>query len=89
MSKVSKIQWPVSIPLGGKPMPEFSIDKDIEHYIADMSTYLGQYQKIPKIQKAKLILTGVKGEARDIIMGYANKEVNTTGKILKILKNEF
>ena len=35
-SKVSKIQWPVSIQLGGMPMPEFSIDKDIEHYIADM-----------------------------------------------------
>jgi hypothetical protein len=46
-------------------------------------------QQLPEIQKAKLILTGVKGEARDVIMGYADKEVNTTGKILKILKNEF
>jgi len=88
-SKVSKIQWPVSIPLGGMPMPEFSIDKDIEHYIADMSTYLGQYQQLPELQKAKLVITGVKGEARDVIMGYADKEVNTTRKIIKILKNEF
>jgi hypothetical protein len=68
------------------PMPEFSIDKDIEHYIADMLTYLGQYQQLPETQKAKLILTGVEGEARDVKMGYAEKEVNSTGKILKILK---
>ena len=54
-----------------------------------MLTYLGQYQQLPETQKDKLILTGVKGEARDVIMGYADKEVNTTGKILKILKNEF
>jgi hypothetical protein len=79
-SKVAKIQWPVSIPLGGMPMPEFSIDKDIEHYIADMLTYLGQYQQLPETQKAKLILTGVKGEARDVVMRYADKEVNSTGK---------
>jgi hypothetical protein len=85
-SKVAKIQWPVSIPLGGMPMPEYSIDKDIEHYIADMLTYLGQYQQLPETQKAKLILTGVEGEARDVKMGYAEKEVNSTGKILKILK---
>ena len=55
-------------------MPEFSIDKDIEHYIADMLTYLGQYQQLPETQKAKLILTGVKGEARDVILGYADKQ---------------
>ena len=71
------------------PMPEFSIDKDIEHYIADMLTYLGKYQQLPETQKDKLILTGVKGEARDVIMGYADKQQNSTGKILKILKNEF
>jgi hypothetical protein len=34
VSKVAKIQWQVSIPLGGMPMPEFEIDKDIEHYIS-------------------------------------------------------
>ena len=79
-SKVTEIQWPVSIPLGGMPMSEFSIDKDIEHYIADMLTYLGQYQQLPETQKAKLILTGVKGEARDVVMRYADKEVNSTGK---------
>jgi hypothetical protein len=54
-----------------------------------MSTYLGQYQQLPELQKAKLVLTGVKGESRDEIMGYADKEVNTTRKIIKIFKNEF
>ncbi len=36
-----------------------------------------------------LVLTGVKGEAQDVIMGYADQEVNTTRKIIKILKNKF
>jgi hypothetical protein len=39
-----------------------------------MLTYLGQYQQLPETQKAKLIITGVKGEARDVIMGYADKQ---------------
>jgi hypothetical protein len=54
-----------------------------------MSTYLCQYQQLPEIQKAKLILNGVIGVARDVIIGCEDKEVYTTGKILKILKNEF
>jgi hypothetical protein len=29
-------------------MPEFSNDKDIEHFIADMSTYLGQISSYKK-----------------------------------------
>jgi hypothetical protein len=57
MSKVSKIMLLVSIPPDGIPKPEFSTDKDIDHYKADMSIYFGQY---PEIQKDKLILTVVK-----------------------------
>jgi hypothetical protein len=49
-----------------------------------MTSYLDPYHHLPRTQKAKLILTGVKEEARDVIMGYADKEVNTTKKILKV-----
>ena len=77
--------WPVN----SMPMPTFTIEQDITHYIADMTTYLGQYGHLPEVQKAKLVQAGVKGEARDVIMGYSEQEVNSTKRIFKILKCEF
>jgi hypothetical protein len=67
LSKIRKRQtlWPMS--LAGMPMPTFTIKQDVNHYIADMTTYLGQYCQLPEVQKAKLIQTGVKGEALEQI----------------------
>jgi hypothetical protein len=77
------------VPLAGMPMPTFTIEQDITHYIADMTTYLGQYGHLPEVQKAKLVQAGVKGEARDVIMVYSEQEVNSAKRIFKILKCEF
>jgi hypothetical protein len=77
--------WPVK----SMPMPTLTIEQDITHYIADMTTYLGKYGHLPEVQKAKLVQAGVKGEARDVIMGYSEQEVNFTKRIFRILKCVF
>ena len=79
----------VQMSLANMPMPENTLEKDVLHYIEDMTIYLDHYHQFSESQKAKLVKTGVKGEARDVLMGYAEKELNSTGKIYKILKNEF
>ncbi len=79
----------VQMTLANMPMPEYTLAKDVLHYIEDMTIYLDHYHQFSESQKAKLVKTGVKGEARDVLMGYAEKELNSTGKIYKILKNEF
>jgi hypothetical protein len=71
------------------PMPTFTIEQDITHYIAEMTTYLGKYGHLPEEQKAKLVQAGVKGEARDVIIGYSEQEVNSEKRIFKILKCEY
>jgi predicted RNA-binding protein Jag len=75
--------------LANMPMPEKTLEKDVLHYIEDMTTYLDHYHQLNESQIAKLVKTGVKGEARDVLIGHAGKQLNATGKIYKILKNKF
>ena len=73
----------------GMPMPEYKIDQDVKHYISDMTTYLEQHSHLPETYRAKLALAGVKGEARDVLMGYADADMDTPRKLFKILNREF
>lgn len=78
--------WPAHLTLTSIPMEQYTIEKD---FIDDMMTYLGHYHQLPELQKTKLVKAGVKGEARYMIMGYAEKELNSIKKIFQILKNKF
>ena len=70
-------------------MPEFTIDKDIIHFIYDMTAYLRYQMHLSERERAHLILVGVKGAAKDVVMGYANSETDTTDKVFQILRHEF
>jgi hypothetical protein len=54
--------------LANMPMPENTLEKDVLHYIEDMTTYLDHYHQLNESQKAKLVKTGVKGVARDVLI---------------------
>ena len=58
-------------------MPEYKIDLDVKHYISNMTTYLDQHFHLPEAFKARLVLAGVKGEAHDVLMGYADADMDT------------
>ena len=70
-------------------MPEFTIDDDIRHFIQEMETYLDHHYNLPEKRKWKIVQAGVKGEAKNVLMGYRDSEINTTKKIFKVLKQEF
>ena len=70
-------------------MPEFTIDKDIKHFIYDMTAYLRYQVQLSEQERAHLILVGVKGTAKDVIMGYAEDETDSTEKVFQILRQEF
>ena len=70
-------------------MPEFTIDKDIKHFIYDMTAYLQYQTHLSEPERARLILVGVKGTAKDVIMGYTTDETNTTEKVFRLLRQEF
>ncbi len=71
-------------------MPEFTIDKNIKHFITDMNAYLSCFHAdISDNQKAYLILSTVKGDAKDILLSYTVEQLNTVDKIFRVLMNEF
>ena len=70
-------------------MPEFTIDKDIKHFIYDMTAYLQYQLHRSEQERARLILVGIKGTAKDVVMGYTEDETDTTEKVFRILKQEF
>jgi hypothetical protein len=75
--------------LAGMPIATFTKEQDINFYIADMKIYLAQFGGLPEEQKAKLVQAGVKGEVRDVMMGYTDEDVNSTQRIYKVMKREF
>jgi len=79
----------MTIAVSGMPMPEYTIEDDILHYIENMKIYLRSQQHLAQGHQAQIIKAGIKGEARDVLMGYADKDMNTTQKIFKVLKQEF
>jgi hypothetical protein len=79
----------MTIAVSGMPMPEYTIEDDILHYIENMKIYLRSQQHLSQGHQAQIIKAGIKGEARDVLMGYADKDMNTTQKIFKVLKQEF
>jgi hypothetical protein len=71
-------------------MPEFTIDKNIKHFITDMNPYLSCFHTyISGNQKAYLMLSAVKGDAKDILLSYTVEQLNAVDKILRVLMNEF
>jgi hypothetical protein len=71
-------------------MPEFTIDKGIRHFITDMGAYLSCFHKqVSDDQKAYLLLSAVKGDAKDILLGYSEEQLNTVVKIFQVLREEF
>jgi hypothetical protein len=54
-----------------------------------MKIYLQSQQQLSQEHKANNIKAGIKEEARDVLMGYSDRDMNTTQKIFKILKQEF
>ena len=70
-------------------LPEFSIGKDVKHFIHEMDNYLEFYGPLPDSQSARLICSGVKGEAKDILLRYADDQVDTVDKIFRVLNQEF
>jgi hypothetical protein len=71
-------------------MPEFTIDKDTRHFITDMGAYLSCFHKqVSDDQNAYLVLSAVKGDAKDILLGYSEEQLNTVVKIFQVLREEF
>jgi hypothetical protein len=71
-------------------IPEFTIDKNIKHFITDMEAYLSCFHiNITENQKSYLILSAVKGDAKDILLSYTIEQLNTVDKIFRVLMNEF
>ena len=73
----------------GMTMPEYTIDKDIKHFIDEMTTFLEFHPNLQSSSLAKLVRAGVKGEAKDVLMGYATTDLDTPDKIFNILKRDF
>ena len=72
------------------PMPEYSIDKNIRHFLTDMGAYLScLHHTVDDAQKAYLVLSAVKGDAKDILLGYADEQIDTLEKIFQVLLREF
>ena len=63
-------------------IPEFTIDKNIKHFITDMEAYLSCFHNnITEIQESYLILSAVKGDAKDILLSFTIEQLNTVDKI--------
>jgi hypothetical protein len=60
------------------PMPEYTIEDDIKHYSENMKIYLQSQQQLSQEHKAQIIKAGIKGEARDVLMGYSDRDMNNT-----------
>ena len=71
-------------------MPEYTIDKNIRHFLTDMGAYLSCFHHtVDDDQKAYLVLSAVKGYAKDILLGYAQEQIDTLEKIFHVLLREF
>ena len=54
-----------------------------------MDNFLEFYGPLPDSQSARLNFNGVKGDAKDILLGYADDQVDTVDKLFRVLNQEF
>ena len=71
-------------------VPTYQIDQSIDNFIEDMQRYLNMfYGALSETDQVQLVISSVKGEARDIISGYSRKEKSSTKTLFRSLRNEF
>jgi hypothetical protein len=71
-------------------MPEYTIDRDVQHFITDMDAYLSCFQQsIDENQKAYWTLAAVKGDAKDILLSYTVGQLDSVTKVFQVLLKEF
>ena len=71
------------------PIPTFTINDDIEHFLDDIQCYLEDYTHLPEQRKITIVRSAIKGPARDILRGYTTTETTTLKQLYHILKKEF
>ena len=71
------------------PIPTFTINDDIEHFLDDIQCYLEDYPHLPEHRKITIVRSAIKGPARDILRGYTANETTTLKQLYHILKKEF
>jgi hypothetical protein len=71
-------------------MPEFTIDRDVRHFITDMDAYLACFQHgIDDSKKTYLVLAAVKGDAKDILLSYTVGQSDSVTKVFQVMLKQF
>ena len=71
-------------------MPTFQIDQNIMYFLNDMKSYLTMFSAdLTESEQTQLVVTCIKGEARDIIAGYSRKQLSKPKYLFKALRKDF
>ena len=71
------------------PLPSLTIDQDIRFFIKDKTTHLQNHHYLNEQQQVLIVQSAIKAPARDVLLGYADIEMNILKKLFTILTKEF
>ena len=66
--------------------PQYDGNGDVDHYIENARVYLKQFPKDTSAQKVELLLTGLTGKARAVVLAFKDQDLNTPFKTFQALK---